>query len=123
MYGRKLVAYGEKLRGSKSWSFVNDTEWPHAGKEILTAYRARLAVEEDARAYQKRLDLEEQRSDMNTPEVRIRAWEKVHGLRLPLDSSHPILDVIVLGTRLTLAEVQAEQRARSVRRANLSALE
>jgi hypothetical protein len=54
-----------------------------------------------------------QRSELNPPDVRIRAWEKLHGLRLPSDSAHPILDVIAVGTRLTLAEIQAEQRARA----------
>jgi hypothetical protein len=31
--------------------------------------------------------------------VRIRAWEKVHGLRMPADSAHPILEVIAGDTR------------------------
>ena len=43
-------------------------------------------------------------------------WEKLHGLRLPSDTSHPILDVIAVGTRLSLDEVRDEQRARLARR-------
>jgi hypothetical protein len=42
-------------------------------------------------------------------------WEKVHELRLPSDPAHPILDVIAVSTRLTLAEVQEEQRMRAAR--------
>jgi hypothetical protein len=75
-------------------------------------YRARSELEEQERAEQRRLQLAVQRSELNPPDVRIRAWEKVHGLRLPSDAAHPILDVIAVATRLTLAEVQAEQRAR-----------
>jgi len=37
----------------------------------------------------------------------------VHGLRLPADSTHPILEVIATDTRLTLAEVREEQQARA----------
>lgn len=84
--------------------------------EIVRTHRERLAMEENARAQQRRLELAEQRSDRNSPEVRIRAWEKLHGLRLPSGSAHPILEVIASGTRLTLAQVQEEQRARQAER-------
>jgi hypothetical protein len=66
---------------------------------------------------QRRDELAAQRSDRNSPEMRIRIWEKLHGLRLPADATHPILDVIAVGTRLTLVEVREEQRAREERRA------
>ena len=76
-------------------------------------YRAPSEVEEEERAQLRRSRLAVQRSELNLPHVRIRAWEDVHGLRLPADPEHPILDVIAIGTRLTLAQVQAEQRARA----------
>src|SRR2546423_14359164 len=72
-----------------------------------------ISLEEEERAQRRRIDLEEQRSNLNPPKVRIRAWEKVHGLRLPDDSTHPILEVIAGDTRLTLAEVQEEQQERA----------
>ena len=97
---------------SSLWSSANDTDRNRTAGERMTDHRARLALEEEERAERRRLDLEEQRSDLNSASVRIRAWEKVHGLRLPADASHPILDVIAAGTRLTLADVQEEQRAR-----------
>jgi hypothetical protein len=78
----------------------------------------RLAHEESERAEKRRQELAEQRSDLNPPDVRIRAWEKIHQLRLPSDPAHPILDVIAVSTRLTLAEVREEQRARAARAAN-----
>jgi hypothetical protein len=98
---------------STSWYFASGTEpRPPSAGELIAAHRARRAVEEDERAQHRRAQLAEQRSDSHPPDVRIRLWEKLHGLRLPKDSNHPILDVIAIGTRLTLAEVQAEQRAR-----------
>jgi hypothetical protein len=77
-------------------------------------YRARRALEEAERAERKRQELQEQCSQFNSAGVRVRAWEKAHGLRLPADATHPILQVIAAATRLTLAEVLEEQRARVV---------
>ena len=106
---------------STSWPFANVTDRLSAN-EILTAHRARLAVEEDERAQRRRIDLEEQSSQLNPPDVRIRKWEQLHGLRLPSDSTHPVLEIIADGTHLTLAEVRAEQLARQGRhRATLPA--
>jgi len=106
----------EKLMNSTSWLFANNTEPRPSATELIQTHRARLALEKDERLQQRRLELAEQRSDRNPPNVRIRIWEKLHGLRLPSDSSHPILDVIAIGTRLTLAEVREEQRARQAPR-------
>ena len=80
----------------------------------------RLAHEESERAEKRRQELAEQRSDLNPPDVRIRAWEKIHQLRLPSDPAHPILDVIAVSTRLTLEEVREEQRTRAARAGNRS---
>jgi hypothetical protein len=83
--------------------------------EPVTTFAERQAQEERERAHRRRQGLAEQSSDLNSPEVRIRAWEKLHGLRLPSDPAHPILDVVAISTHLTLAQVQDEQRARSSR--------
>lgn len=77
----------------------------------------RFEQEEQERAERKRRELAEQRSDANPPDARIRAWERRHGLRLPSDPAHPILDLVAVSTRLTLAQVQEEQNARAVRAA------
>jgi hypothetical protein len=109
------LAHGqpEKLMNSMSWLLANDNSSSRpAATELIQTHRARLALEEDERAQQRRVELAEQRSDRNPPDVRIRIWEKLHGLRLPKDAAHPILDVIAISTRLTLAEVREEQRAR-----------
>ena len=84
---------------------------PHSADLIKTAAE-RHAHEQFERAEKRRRDLAEQRSAANPPDVRIRTWENVHHLRMPADPTHPILDVIAVGTRLTLAEVLQEQRNR-----------
>jgi hypothetical protein len=101
---------------SMPWSFENGTASHSAASEIVREHRARIALEERERADRRQLELAEQRSDLNSPEMRIRAWEKVHELRLPTDATHPVLDVIAIATRLTLAQVHEEQRARAARR-------
>jgi hypothetical protein len=93
------------------------TSAPHPGLELVRTYAERLALEERERAQRRRLDLAEQRSDLNPPDVRIRAWEKLHALRLPQDPLHPVLDVIAISTGLTLSQVRAEQSARVAQRA------
>ena len=76
---------------------------PRTGDLIKTPAE-RLAHEEYERAEKRRLELAEQRSDLNPPDVRIRTWERIHALRLPSDPAHPILDVIAVSTRLTLED-------------------
>jgi hypothetical protein len=92
---------------------------PRTGDLIKTPAE-RLAHEEYERAEKRRLELAEQRSDLNPPDVRIRTWERIHALRLPSDPAHPILDVIAISTRLTLEEVREEQRTRAARAAKLN---
>ena len=89
-----------------------------AGDEILSDYRQRRALEESERAERKRVDSAEQYSELNSADLRIRAWEKVHQLRMPSDPSHPALAAIATATQLTLEDVQNEQRLRSARRAS-----
>ena len=90
---------------------------PQTG-DLIRPPAERLAQEESERAERRRQELAEMRSNLNPPDVRVRAWEKIHQLRLPSDPAHPILDVIAVSTRLTLAEVQEEQRSRAARAAN-----
>jgi 7-keto-8-aminopelargonate synthetase-like enzyme len=85
--------------------------------EVNRTHMEPLAADADARAAKRREDLEELRSDLSSPEQRIRAWERVHELTLPLNPNHPILDVIAVKTRLTMEQVQDVQRAEAARRA------
>jgi hypothetical protein len=88
---------------------------PPALPRDLKSHAEQLAEEEFERERRRSEQLEEQRSDANPPEQRIRAWERAHGLRMPPDPEHPVLDVIALNTRLTLAQVRDEQRLRAER--------
>jgi hypothetical protein len=84
--------------------------------ELLADHRERIAVEEEERAKQRTLQFEELRSEFNSASVRIRAWEKMHGLRLPASPDHPILDVIASATGIPLAALREEQQARRAKR-------
>ncbi len=81
----------------------------------IKSHSERIAEEERERQKKRSQELAEQRSDLNPPEIRIRVWEQMHGLVMPSDPEHPVLDGIAVSTRLTLAEVQQEQRVRAAR--------
>jgi hypothetical protein len=98
------------------WSFDNGGSRPRSESEITRDYRAQAVRAEEEKAEQRRLRSAELHSDMNTPEMRIRSWEKLYGLRLPVDANHPVLDVIAVSTHLTLDQVRDEQRARAARK-------
>ena len=84
--------------------------------ELIRTHAELLAAEAEASAAKRRVELEALCSDLKTPEERIRAWERVHGLSLPRDPNHPVLGGIALKTRLTLEQVQAVQRSDAARR-------
>ena len=84
--------------------------------ELIRTHAEMLAAEADAKAARRLVDMEELRSDLKSPEERVRAWERVHGLTLPLNPNHPILDAIAVKTRLTLQQVQAVQQEEAARR-------
>jgi hypothetical protein len=88
-----------------------------AGSEALSSYRERRAIEEFEREERRRANMAEACSSVNSADLRIRAWERAHQLRMPVDPLHPVLNAIAAATRLTLAEVREEQRLRSARRA------
>jgi hypothetical protein len=98
---------------SSSWLFTHDTQVRHSAGDLIKTHAERLAVEQLERAEQRRQALAEQRSESNTPQMRIRTWEKLHGLRLPSDPHHIVLPVIARSTGLTLSEVLEEQRVRT----------
>ena len=102
------------------------TEKPSASRtsaDIVRTHAERLAQDAEERLHQRQRELAEQSSTANPPDVRIRAWEKVHALRLPGDAAHPVLDVIAHGTGLTLEQIRQEQRARLALRTTRSAVQ
>jgi len=102
-----------------NFTSIDHMTTPRMGDLVKTPAEG-IAHDEYERAEKRRLELAEQRSDLNSPDVRIRAWERIHALRLPSDPTHPILDVIAISTRLTLEQVREEQRTRAARAANRS---
>jgi hypothetical protein len=81
--------------------------------EDLADFRARLRAAQAADVERRRNDLAAQASDATAPAVRIRIWERLHHTALPADAGHPLVPVIAAGTRLTVAEVGAEQARRA----------
>ncbi|MBV9695825.1 MAG: hypothetical protein JO005_02750 [Gammaproteobacteria bacterium] len=84
--------------------------------DIIRTRAERLALDAEERMQQRKQALAEQSSAANPPDVRIRAWEKVHALRMPDGSTHPVLGVIANSTGLTLEQIHEEQRARAALR-------
>jgi hypothetical protein len=109
------------MNAMTSLPVAKDERFTFRDAEILSDYRQRRALEEHERAELKRADLAEQHSTLNCADLRIRAWEKVHGLRMPADSTHPVLEAIAAATQLTLLDVQNQQRLRSAQRASAGA--
>ena len=106
------------MNATMIWPVGEDDRFTSTGADIASDYRRRRALEEHERAELKRMDLETQSSPLNSADLRIRAWEKVHCLSIPSDPDHPVLIAIAAATQLTLVEVQNEQRLRSARRAS-----
>jgi len=93
--------------------FANDNAPHRSAGDLINDYRARRALEERGARTAKARRPGRAALDLNPPKVRIRAWEKVHGLRMPARfKTTRILEVIASDTRLTLVEVQEEQQAR-----------
>jgi len=82
--------------------------------ELNADYRSRLSAEQFHADEKRRAELLELTATTNTPDMRIRAWERTHGLSLPRGTEHPVLPFVAAATRLTLEQVQAEQRRRLV---------
>ena len=99
--------------------FATRKQIPTSGDELFFDYRQRRALEEQERAELKIADQAQQCSALNSAAARIRAWEKVHNLRMPSDPGHLVLGAIAVATQLTLEDVQTEQRLRSAQRASV----
>lgn len=74
--------------------------------------RLEIAAREAAEDERKREELFQQSAATNSAEMRIRIWERRHGLALPRDPDHPLLQRVARATGLSLADVQEEQRQR-----------
>ena len=85
---------------------------PFAG-EPNADFRARIARRQADAAEVRQRELIEQTSTINSPDLRIRIWERLHEISLPRDSAHRLLGVIAAQTGLTMTQVHDEQRNRA----------
>jgi hypothetical protein len=75
--------------------------------------RAAAIKRDEERAAERRKQLEAQVSPLNEPHERIRIWEEVHALSLPLAHRHRLVGVIAAQTGLTVEQVHQEQHRRA----------
>lgn len=75
-------------------------------------YRTQVCALVAATKAQRQRELSELCSQQLTAQQRIYAWEKLHGVRLPLKINHPILAVVASNTGLALGQVKTEQQHR-----------
>lgn len=76
-------------------------------------HRARLERQQFEAAERRERALVDQRSPENSPEMRVRTWERLHQLRLPANPEHAILRTVAKQTELKLSEVLEVQRLRA----------
>jgi hypothetical protein len=74
--------------------------------------RAAVLLADEARAAERRRELDMQTSPAKDPQERIRIWERLHGLQLPVLATHPLVAIIANNTELTTRDVEAEQLRR-----------
>jgi len=79
---------------------------------VIVDRAERLAFEQRERERLRLQHFEELRSEFNSIAVRVRAWEKLYGLRLPTSPTHGILPVISVATGIPVAAIREEQQAR-----------
>jgi len=99
----------------KYQTYASDPQ-PRPAAELAAERRAQIALEQAAQQADKDRNLARQRSMDTTPEVRIALWESRHGLPLPRDPRHPLMQVIADGTELDITQVQDEHRRRALLR-------
>lgn len=98
---------------SNPWSLSSRLPQAANPGDPTTDYLARIVREQAEAAERAQQERIEQSSELNTPAMRIRAWERLHRLTLPRGSAHSVLNVIAEATHLTLEQVREEQRRRS----------
>jgi hypothetical protein len=98
---------------SRSWLFTSEVPAGPARRLAIQRRADEIAAETFAETEKRKLAFEELKSTLYSPRDRINAWEKLHGLKLPFDSQHPILQSIASSTELTLGQVLDEQEERN----------
>jgi len=79
----------------------------------LLDHRARIERAQLEAAERREQSLIDQRSTANSLDTRVRAWERLHQVRLPKDPAHSVLLLVAKQTGMTLNDVQDVQRQRA----------
>src|SRR5579871_945974 len=103
----------ELFPGRQNMNVKTSTARP---SEFIRTHTERLAQEAEERLHKRQLVLAEQCAIENPPEVRIRAWETAHALRLPSNPEHPVLRSVATRNGPTNVQGQEEQSARQAPR-------
>lgn len=82
--------------------------------DLILDFHERFKLEQSVKASKREHERAEQSSPLNSPDVRIRHWERLHRLSLPRNPLHPVLNVIAVATGLTVADVRTHQYQRFV---------
>ena len=98
---------------SNPWNLSSNLSPTDDHADPPTGYPTRIMREQNEEAERAQRERIEQSSELNTPAMRIRAWERLHRLTLPRGSAHAVLDVVAKATHLTLEQVREEQRRRA----------
>ena len=77
-------------------------------------HRARLEHLRLQAEERRRQAMVDQCSPEHSHEARVRAWERLHQVRLPRSPGHAVLLIVARQTGMALAEVQAVQRQRAL---------
>jgi len=81
--------------------------------DAIENYRQRFVRLKAEAAERRKNQIEEQSSPLNSPSVRIKAWERLHQVDLPRNPSHVLVGIIAAKTGLSADEVRAEQNSRA----------
>ena len=85
--------------------------------EVAAERREQIAAQQAEMQARKDQNLARQTAVDSTPEVRIALWERRHGLALPRDPRHPLMQFVATSTDLQIEQVREEQKSRAQRRA------
>jgi len=90
---------------------------PRPAAELAAERREQFTLQQAALQADKDRNLARQRSIETPPATRIALWESRHGLALPRDPKHPLMQIIAENTDLDVTQVLAEHQRRAMLRA------
>lgn len=82
------------------------------GGDFAKEHRARVAQATEELQRKRTREAALQTDENLSPQERIRAWERIHELRLPSDPTHPLVRLIAKVTGLGVGDIHVEQRRR-----------